>query len=484
MRVWVPTFFATCLFFLCCADEVFTTRAFGVNLRWGQLLLLVGALSLLPRAWNGMKSRAPDIVKLWPLFAAWGLFFACYGISVSLSDAPIQSGIKLVWGIFNIAGAAAIGFLSPRPSTALRDGFVAACLIISGIIWIDAIAIYWMGTGTPVIGLAQVSYSVGEFQTLRPHAFYYEPSYAGAWLAIAVPLMTIALVDRPRWVRALIPAVSLSAVFLVSARTGILSAFMALFLIVAVATIRRQWELTKSVASIVVLATALLSVFFLSKDARQYGLFILGPLGPSETISRLTKSEPSEAPQFEAKFVPEEEPEAPKEVKAVIETKYIDSAASQTSEGARIASYIHALEAWKDRPLFGTGAAQSDKGNSLIAPVAMNTWLEVLSESGLVGFLAFLLAIGLSLRTVLRDADKMAIPLLVGVWVAHLAVNLNLTQTFPRLDYWLLLFAAFNYVPRTQSTQGTVAPAEASKDINLTPCSKPSSALRHAAPRG
>lgn len=444
MRLWFPTFFACSLFFLCGADEVFATRAFGVNFRWGQLLLFVGALSLLLNSKDALKFRAPGLARYWPVFCGWGLFFLFYGISAAISDTVLPSAIKLAWGIFNISGAAIIGFLSPRPSTALRDGFVAACLLISGVIWVDAIAIYWFQATSPILGLTQTSYSVGDFLTLRPHGFYYEPSYAGAWLAIATPLMMLALSHRPRWVQALLPAISLSALFIVSARTGIVAVFMVLSLIVATAAVRRQSQLIKSVISVVAMSALLLSLFFLSKDARQYGLFILGPLGPSQTIDRLTMQAQTDSELTATRPAVT--------AKSVEKKKFVDSPASNTSEGARVASYIHAIELWKRHPWFGTGTFRGSKEDSLMTPLAMNTWLEVLSESGLFGFLAFIFAIGATVRGTLKGVDKMSMTVGASVWAVHLLVNLNLTQTFPRLDYWLLLFAMTHCAIQARTT--------------------------------
>jgi len=50
----------------------------------------------------------------------------------------------------------------------------------------------------------------------RPNAFYYEPSFAGAALSFALPLVMALSYNGTGWKAALSPALLLSAVFLCS----------------------------------------------------------------------------------------------------------------------------------------------------------------------------------------------------------------------------------------------------------------------------
>lgn len=439
-RPWAFVYLTALLFFGT-ADQVFATRLFSVNLRWAQLLLLGGTLASLPFVWQGWRARRTEVMRSLPLLAAWVAFFVAYGVAATVSEAPARTLVKLAWGTFNVLGAATVCLLTARPAALLRDAFLTASVLVATVIWVDALALYWVGLEAPLLGLAQTSYVFEGQQVLRPHAFYYEPSYAGAWLAFGLPVVVLATWHRPRWMRLLLPAVVLGAIVLTSARTGIVSAAMAITLALLHGLMRRDRALLKRLAATVVVTALLLAAFFVPPRAAAYGRFISGPLGPKALIARLMPtSSPDEPPppQAPAPAPAREDPPAEPLVERI--EKALGGPMPKTSEGNRLASYAHALKTWWQRPLLGWGVAASGPDDRLLPPVTINTWLEILVEAGLLGLLTFGGAIVLSVRTAVRHARATTLTLLGAAWLAHLLVNLNLTQTYPRLDYWLLFF--------------------------------------------
>lgn len=491
-------FFAA-LFFLGSADKVFATRLFGMNFRWAQLLIIVGVLATLPsfiRRLASDNARPPP--RLVPIVAAWSAFFGCYALSAILSPAPSQTLVKLCWGIFNIGGAIVLCLHAGRQSlAAVRTGLALACIGISTVIWIDALGLYWFLGDAPLLGLAQAS-AFEDRILLRPHAFYYEPSYAGAWLGLAIPATLLALDALPLWVRSVAGGVSASAAVLATSRTGLLSVAAAFFLIGLFSLIRRETKLLKTTLGSLGVAVVATAIFFVPSSTHSFSGLLTKQLGFEATLKRLQPSEddvlraltaqnsrgdqaggggddeilPPFSPENEQQSEPMQpldaglEPVRPLDV----QTQPIQPVAGQpelqpvpyrppnTSEGYRIQSYLRALEIWKRHPVLGAGTSLDPDGESFIRPIAINTWLEVLVESGLVGFLAFVFALAVSIRSALSGASSRAIILVSAALFAHFVINLNLTQTFPRLDYWLVFFAALSLTSATR-------PAAASDSI-------------------
>ncbi|HEY5038956.1 MAG TPA: hypothetical protein VIJ93_07800, partial [bacterium] len=199
-------FFAV-LFYLCAADQYFTTQFNGFNFRWGQFLLLGCALLSLGIEWVQSPVGASESGFLRRILKLWTVFFLCYALAALASDFPRLTWIKWGWGLFNIGGAALI-CLQSRWNQALRLGFKYAILGIALTLWAEVLALYWFHipfhTGyerasfplvlpflnfSPVIGYVETSYSWMGTVFVRPNAFYYEPSYAGCALSFALPLV-------------------------------------------------------------------------------------------------------------------------------------------------------------------------------------------------------------------------------------------------------------------------------------------------------
>lgn len=438
-RPWAFVYL-TALIFFGTADQVFATRLFSVNLRWAQLLLLGGTLASLPFVWQGWRARRTEVMRSLPLLVAWVAFFVAYGVAATVSEAPGRTVVKLAWGAFNVLGAATVCLLTARPAALLRDAFLTASVLVAAVIWVDALVLYWVGLEAPLLGLAQTSYVFEGQQVLRPHAFYYEPSYAGAWLAFGLPVVVLATWHRPRWMRLLLPAVVLGAIVLTSARTGIVSAAMAIGIAALHGLMRRDRALLGNLAATLAVTAVLLAVFFAPPRAASYGRFISGPLGPKALMARLMPAPVPDEPPPSPQPPPPVEEDSPAEPLVERIEKALGGPMPKTSEGNRLASYAHALKTWWQRPLLGWGVAASGPDDRLLPPVTINTWLEILVEAGLLGLLTFGGAIVLSVRTAVRHARATTLSLLGAAWLAHLLVNLNLTQTYPRLDYWLLFF--------------------------------------------
>lgn len=455
---WGPLVFFAVLFFFCSADQVFATRVGGLNLRWGQLLLLgVSAWSL----WT-LRPGAPGVSDRWralaPLALTWGAFFVAYAAAAALGTDPAPAFVKLAWAVFNIGGAAALCLALPASRRALTGGFVLGTSLTSLVILVDAAAMFWAGMDGPLVGFAQDSFSIDNVVQRRPHAFYYEPSYAGAMLAFATPLLLAATGKAPRLVRWGVPALAMSAAVLTTARTGLLSLFVAVSAAAVLGLLLRDTRPLRRIAASGLVATALLAALLGPTAAGQrYLEFLLGPLGPQGIVTRL-RSELEMRKGFTAVKEPpplvapasSADPALPSGgAIAARETPPAAPPARElpppSSEYDRLNNALQTLRHWGARPLLGWGSAMlpplSQEGERLLRPTTMNTWLEVGVESGLVGFAAFALALFVSMRLAWRGAaDRRLRAYVLAAWAAHFLVNLSFTQTFPRLDYWLLFF--------------------------------------------
>ncbi len=427
----LPAGFFTLLFFLGSADAVFATRVHQMNFRWGQLLLMAGVLLISGRLLRLLRTNTEERRILIEMLGPWLLFFAVYGFCGVRAGSGSVSLVKLAWGVFNIGGALLLSIEGNRRRAALTEGFTVACMLLSTVILVDAVALYWAELPGGILGLSQQSYPFEGILPQRPHAFYYEPSYAGAMLAFATPLLFVSAATLPRSVQILAPALSVTAVMLTSARTGVLGVGVACVVMALWAAWQRQRALLVAMVRSLGMAVLILAIFFGPPRARIYLHLIAGPLGFAMIYQRL--------------FLP-----PPATVKGAVEAEVAPKFNARSSEGARMTHIATGLDRWRESLLFGWGvndgavrANRAGEGDRSIHTTAQNTWIEVALESGLAGLLTFLLAIGLNIRTGWRRLPAaMPAGVLVAAWVTHFAVNLNLTQTFPRLDYWLLFFCS------------------------------------------
>jgi hypothetical protein len=423
---WAVLFFAA-LFFLCSADRFFAVRIFDLNFRYGQFLLLA---CVLPLFWNWVsnprsfqKNIGPNLIIL----KHWIPFALFYAIACTLALDPQRSFLKFFWMLFNIGGAALL-FLSGRYGKSLLEGVYYGILAIAFTICAQFIILYWPGvlpmasgntsfrlTVFPnysdfFLGYVQPSGEFGATKIFRPHAYYYEPSYAGCAMALAYLLsLAYALSQGGFKIKYILAsALVLGAAFMTSSRTAIIASSFSLLMVLSAGLWKKNRAIFRGAFSLLLAAVLLLSVLLVSGRARDYLGFVIGPLGFSSVTYRISDS--------------------------------------GSSEGWRVANMIQSVKLWKDHPLIGMGVPPIPENKNLpgLGLTSENMWLEIGIESGLLGFLAFIYAIFKTLHTFLWANKNREIVILVSAALtAHFLVSMNLTSTFPRLDYWLLFFFAF-----------------------------------------
>ncbi|MEX2179195.1 MAG: O-antigen ligase family protein [Gemmatimonadaceae bacterium] len=192
-------------------------------------------------------------------------------------------------------------------------------------------------------------------------------------------------------------AIVASALVLTSSRTGLLGLVRGVVFFAAIARRLAPRQERNQALRAAALAVALIAAFGLHAEGYRYLRFIAGPLGPS-AVSRIGQP---------------------------------------TSEGIRLRNARSAASSIAERPLLGSGVMVGT--DRAIGTRTFNTWLEVAVEAGLLGLAAFAFAILMTLRWASARAGP-AVALASTAWLIHLVVNLNFTQTFPRLDYWLWFF--------------------------------------------
>jgi hypothetical protein len=412
-------FFFAALFFLCGADQYFATRVGGFNFRWGQLLLLALVPFSLKRSWGLLRDRSKDRILIGKILKYWGIFLAVYALTALLSDNPKITLIKWVWGLFNI-GCAALVLLDKRWGDSLKKGFLFGATALALLVWAQAIAVYWLGAtassadwrftyplliqGLPFpLGYVQPGPLFIKFPILRMDAFYYEPSYAGCALAFAFPLVLLTerqLAPKPFPFHS---ALVLSSILLVGSRSGILGVFVGFLSFLAYVQWNHLSEVKPFFWKTVGAAFMAIILFGLSTDSRKYMAFTFGLFQDQISYGQLTDT--------------------------------------HTSEGGRMVSMLRALRLWKQHPLLGNGIPKNSSGGQKVTVTTDNMWLEIGMESGLIGFLAFLGAIGGTMWMAWGTGPPSALKgLVLAAWVTHFAINMNFCQTFPRLDFWLFFF--------------------------------------------
>ena len=82
------------------------------------------------------------------------------------------------------------------------------------------------------------------------------------------------------------------------------------------------------------------------------------------------------------------------------------------------------------------------------------TWSEIGLESGTLGVLAFLFAILSNMILAWKKGSGLDLKILVlTAWIVHFTVQFLLSQTFPRLDYWLLFFLSIRLLVKSRQPQ-------------------------------
>ena len=347
------------------------------------------------------------------LIAAWIPFFTLFAISGLFSANPSLSILKLTWAIFNITGAALV-ISTYQDSGSLTQGFRLAIFANALTLWIDSIFLQCLSR-QPFLGFSMIGGTFENVQLFRPEAFYYEPSYAGSALAFAIPLLLV--ISNPQSKAALLfNALVMSAVVLTGSRTGYLCLFISMALILIFGIWKNKRELWGPVIKTSAAGLLLLCLFGLTSGGGRYFRFLWSDVVRPQKIYANLRANP----------IP-------------------------TSESIRVNDFKKSVEDWKTHPWIGSGV-DPDTGDTqrhLLQSTLTNTWMELAVEAGSLGLAAFLLAVGFNMRKALQNNQTGALRFfIIAAWFAHFTVNLNFTQTFPRLDYWLLFFFSIALMTR------------------------------------
>lgn len=169
-------FFGAVLIFSAISDSFLSASWHGVNIRLGHAALLLG-LALWVLRWSRNTLRAlisPSIVTLCGVL----VFSAVY------KPEPLRTVVKEVWFISSVLAPFLTLKLPDSGRKTLQKCLVWALMTVAVIILIDSYLIHTLQVQLH-LGHVQESYPFGSARFLRPHAFYYEPSYAATALALA-----------------------------------------------------------------------------------------------------------------------------------------------------------------------------------------------------------------------------------------------------------------------------------------------------------
>jgi O-antigen ligase len=420
----IHTIFFSILIFLCCADLFFAVRIHDYNIRFGQLFLFAAALPMLKELVFPSDQTKENVRNYLKIIKNWVPFILFYFIPATLSYSPAHSFTKLTWAVFNIGGAALVLLVTPQWNR-LKNGFLAAITLVAIFIWVEFITLYCFGNfdwftflathtqeATPwfhnLLGYAQQTGALNDiFFLFRPHAFYYEPSYAGCALTLAFPICVAVIYKNETlsWLSAVIPALILGAIFITTSRSAILGACFGILLLISLCFFLKQKELIKTTFKIISLTTGLFIIFSFFSGVREYESFALSIFDPSAVASRVNNE--------------------------------------HSSEGWRVANTANSIKIWEQHPFFGRGVPplSEDRGTTGLGQTAQSMWMEIWVETGIIGFLAFLFGFGKTIYDAVSKKNTLSlIILLTSALIPHFIISMNFTSTFPRLDYWLFFF--------------------------------------------
>lgn len=423
-RLW-PAAVCASLFFLGTVDQFLAVRVHGITLRLAQLVLCVG----LAVWWRTKRKDLPERNRA--LLIAWAPFVCVFLVASLLSADPWRGLLKLVWFGFNFLGAYAWCQLFERKDLAL--GYFSAYLLVVAVIMFD----FFTGLGAGpahMIGYAQPTYGVlfGREGWFRPHAFYYEPSYAAAGLGLAWALsLTTLCVYAPK-TSATLAMMGIIALAMTFSRTGWVYVLLAVAAIAAVGGNVRWISLRRRLFYLCAGGLALLALILVPEQNRAGVRTLLQALSVSATVERVCPIVERWFPSWRlqclegaerARALPANQPDEPPE---------------RTSEGGRLMSLETTLERIKAHPFAGEGVVGT--AAKLISPTVPNTWLEIAVEGGVFALMAF--AWGLA-ATIFRREGLGRENLTVAVaLLLYFLVTWQFIQTFPRLDQWLSFWMA------------------------------------------
>jgi hypothetical protein len=434
------------VFFLGSADLAFGVRAFGVNLRLANLVLLLGIV-----AWS-WREGPRALADLRALAVGWGPFLAIFAAASLVAESPLPGLVKTAWFGFNMLGAYAwCRLFAPVP---LARGFFACYAILALIVVHDFLAGF-AGGPERAIGYLQPNLLVAGQMLYRPHAFHYEPSYAASALALACALALTRLRLAAPWLAGAAAVLGLVAVALIMSRTGwlYLAVFLVLLVLARVATPREPGDSALRYGAVAIaVAAAAMAFVLMSSEHRDRFLVLAGPLGVHQTMERVCPLVRDVVPALAIDCLDDEGR------RRQLDPWNADREPEDTSEGQRVMAALKAVERIRDAPWLGTGVQRGQ--DRLIGPVASNVWLEIGSEGGLLSLAAFVWGLAWSLWRHQAFAPRNR-ALLVAL-LTYFLVAWHFLQTFPRLDQWLAFWFALAgaaAVPALERTTQRWAPA-------------------------
>jgi hypothetical protein len=446
---WTAAF--ALLIFAGTADRVLAFRVDGVNLRLAYVLLLAGLAAFA----STQRARMPELRAL---AIAWGPFFAIYLFATSRSvNAPLGA-LKLAWFALAFFGAYACCQLVPRKS--LAAGYFAAFAAIAAIIVVDFVNGFAVGP-EHMIGLGQKTYFVTPGHRLyRPHAFYYEPSYAATGLGLAFALSLTRLREAVPRLAGFVTLVGAAAIFVTFSRTGWLYALLALVAAIAIGGYRPQVRRRSLIVYGGVVA-AIVFALLVPSDNRKGVEAMFRTLGVGQTFERVCPILQGWLPSLTLHCL-----EGEARNRFLTSNEYGQSP-EDTSEGSRLKVLARDVGNIRAHPWLGVGITRGTE--HLISPVSADTWVEITVEGGLVSALAFAWGLAYTLRRWQAfRRENFAIGLVLSL---YFAVAWQFVQTFPRLDQWLSLWVALSFI--AGGTESSLQRASQARSTPMTRVPEP-----------
>ncbi|MBU6154716.1 MAG: O-antigen ligase family protein [Bdellovibrionales bacterium] len=360
-----------------------------MNFRFGQVFLLVSVILILRRG------PIIDFFKENRAISGALGFLIVQCAVLPVRTHPGQTILKLLWISFNL-GLVSYVFWCGRTRNwrkFLLEAVTAAISFNALVMIVDWTAIYGFSSEV-LIGSVQTSYA----NFVRPHAFYYEPSYVAAVLSLGafLPLLVV----RSEWIGVLLAAINILGLYISSSRTGYLQFLALIVAAIVFCRFEKEWMCRIWKATAAGMLLALSTCLF--QGGRDYFDFQVNNLGWGATLTRLTRD-------YQTGTV--------------------------TSESNRVRVAKLGLQKWTNAPLLGNGFIVWPEQTKIVEPFTMNTYVELLSEFGLFGIIVFFMFIRMFYQRAESAFGRAMI-------VAHCLVNLNFTQNVPRLDYWMLIAVA------------------------------------------
>lgn len=437
-RAGVAVLLCTCLFFLGTADQLLGLRILGVNLRIANLVLAAGlAAWILTRAAGSSNDLAA-------LAMAWLPFVALYGLAALTSNTPWLSLLKLGWFAFNFLTAYTwCRLFDPRD---LACGYFSAYLVVCAVLVIDFTAGFARGPDF-MIGFGQPNDLIAGQILYRPHAFYYEPSYAASGIGLAMLLALTPLGSSAATLSTTFVVVGLVALAVTMSRSGWLFGVVATAALILFGKVRTSVISARNMLVMSALVAILSAALFAQEANRTRFWALLHSLGWQQTVERVCPILRDHVAFLGLRCLSAEE-----RLRSIGRPR--DAVPEHTSEGQRLSSLKEGITRVKERPLLGDGVTRGK--HRLIEPTVSNTWLELAVEGGLLSLFAFVWGLGFTLhRWRVFSPENRAIAI---VLVLYFLVAWPFLQTFPRLDQWLSFWVALTFAS-VRTRISTNAPA-------------------------